>query len=188
MAESITCESTASMISELEERHRVPEGFLDNKCSDEHVLTISTILTSWKVVASHLELTDQQIEDINNDFRTEKERRLNCLKEWKQYYGFKATYRKLLQALLKSGHRNTADEICYKLMSSQAESPGTLHYLSPPAIAPVKSIEKPDSNDLNQRLQRLEALHQQVAEEIQELRIAICKCPPPKKVCFFFFF
>ena len=84
---------------------------LDQKCSDEHLKSISLFL-DWRTVAPHLGLSETDIQDIDIDKRTEPEKRLKALQKWKMKYGYVATLKNLVQVLLKVDHADNAEHVC----------------------------------------------------------------------------
>ena len=84
---------------------------LDAKCSDEHILDVSRFL-DWKGVAPYLKLTDSEVGAVDSDRRDEQDKWHKTLEKWKSKFAFKATYRNLIQALLKSGKGEDAEEVC----------------------------------------------------------------------------
>lgn len=82
-------------------------------CSDDHILEISSFLTNWELVANHLGLQPPQIEVIKHDASNNLQlKRLKTLQKWKTCFVFDATYRKLLEALLKNGSTDLVVEVC----------------------------------------------------------------------------
>ena len=121
MAEAITVE-------DLEQHFKIPKGALDKEISSDHVREISTFLESWKLVAPHLGLSDGEIEAIENDRNTEEEKRLLMLQKWKQALVFKATYQKLIKALLSIKRADLASSVCQMVMTSQADNSQGKYY------------------------------------------------------------
>ena len=91
----------------------IPRDALDQKCSDEHLTSISLFL-DWRRVAPHLGLDRIDIDDIESK-RTESEKRLETLSRWKMKYSFKATFINLVQILMKIGCSDDAQKVCQLL-------------------------------------------------------------------------
>ena len=90
---------------------------LDQKCSDEHLKSISLFL-DWRSVAPHLGLSERDIEDVEVEKKTEPERRLKVLQKWKRKYGYMATFRKLVEVLLVVvGNADDAERVCRLLQT-----------------------------------------------------------------------
>lgn len=105
---SLASETLGSHISELVNRLGIPEDWLDQICSDEHLLAISEHLTDWKYVAHQLSLGETDIEEIEMD-RSIKVQRYKVLQKWKQKYYIRATYRKLLGVFFTVRRSDYAD-------------------------------------------------------------------------------
>ena len=83
-----------------------------NDCiSDDHLLEISTFLTSWQKVALFLKIKSNDLDDIEQE-RDEQVKRLKVLQKWKGIFGFKATYKKLVEALLSLAKADIAEKVC----------------------------------------------------------------------------
>ena len=93
------------------EQFGLDDEVLGTKCSEEHILAVSSFL-NWKGVAPYLELTDSEVEAVDSDGKDEADKQHTTLKKWKSKFAFKATYRNLIQALLKSGKGDHAEEVC----------------------------------------------------------------------------
>ena len=85
------------------------EKFNDS-ISDEHLYEISTFLTSWRRVAPFLKIYD--VEDIEQENKDEQVKRSKMLQKWKGIFGFKATYRKLVDVLLSLANADVAEKVC----------------------------------------------------------------------------
>ena len=73
---------------------------LNESVSDDNLLEIALFLTSWRTVASHLDLDDNDLDDAEQGGRKVKDKSLKALQIWKGKFGFKATYKKLVEVLL----------------------------------------------------------------------------------------
>ena len=106
----------------------ISEVVLERKCSDEHLKSISLFL-DWRSVAPHLGLSERDIEDIKSENTTESERRLKVLQVWKRKYGYAATLKKLVVALLKVENTLDAEQVC-RLLKTHTDT-GTGMYIIP---------------------------------------------------------
>ena len=88
---------------------------LDKTCTREHLLDIAIFLTSWREVAPYLSLSSAEVEVTERDARSEAERKRKMLEVWKDKFGFKATYRVLVETLLKIGRADQAQKVCHLL-------------------------------------------------------------------------
>ena len=84
-----------------------------NECtSDDHLLAITLFLTSWRTVAPHLGLSQSDMETIEREEKNEQGKKLAVLQKWKGKFGFKATYRKLVEVLLSLTMADVAEKVC----------------------------------------------------------------------------
>ena len=79
----------------LKETKIYPEK-LDKCISDHHLREIALFLTSWRTVASHLDLDENDPDDAEQGGRKVKDKSLKALQIWKGKFGFRATYKKLV--------------------------------------------------------------------------------------------
>ena len=91
-----------------------PEKF-DKAISDDHLREVALFLTSWRVVAVYLELSDNDLGDVEQEGKDEQDKRLKALQKWKGKFGYKATYKKLVQVLLSIAKADIAEKICHLL-------------------------------------------------------------------------
>lgn len=92
---------------------------LEEEISEEHLREASRIIDDHELVGPELGLTPQEMNDINYDAPTQELRRLKMLKKWKQKCSFKATYTKLIDALLKCHRGDLARGVCELLSQSK---------------------------------------------------------------------
>ena len=89
---------------------------LNQQCSDKHISDISLFLTNWQSIAPHLGLTEKDEEDLEQDVKKAQDRRYKALQTWKAKNLFKATYRALVDVLLKIGRADFAEKVCRLLV------------------------------------------------------------------------
>ena len=106
-------------LDELLENVGITHMQLKKKCTNEHLHGIALSLKSWRTLAPHLGLSSDEVEVVDRDAHSEKERRQKCLESWKAKFAFAATYRVLVEALLKNGNADQAEEVCRLLVSQQ---------------------------------------------------------------------
>ena len=94
----------------------IPLSLLDQECSDDHLKSISLYL-DWRRVAPHLGLDMTDIEEIESK-KTDFEKRLETLQKWKMQYSYLATFKALVQVLLKVRCADHALRVC-KLLQPQ---------------------------------------------------------------------
>ena len=95
----------------LEEVDVNPEK-LNDSISDHHLREIALFLTSWKTIAPHLDLDENDLDDAEQGGRKVKDKSLKALQIWKGKFGFRATYRKLVEVLLSLAMADVAEKIC----------------------------------------------------------------------------
>ena len=91
---------------------------LNEAASDDHLLEIALFLTSWRTVASHLDLGENDLDDAEQGGRKVKDKSLKTLQIWKGKFGFKATYRKLVDVLLSLAMADVAEKVCHLLQGT----------------------------------------------------------------------
>ena len=101
----------AITLEELLKKVGVCPEKLNDCISDDHLLKISMFLTSWRTVAPFLEIKSNHLEDIEQE-KDEQVKRLNVLQKWKGIFGYKATYRKLVEVLLSLAKADVAEKVC----------------------------------------------------------------------------
>lgn len=106
-------------LHELCDKKGITLAQLDKQCTTEHVRDVSLFLQSWRNVAPHLGLSSAEIEAAEMNANSEEERRRKILEAWSAKFDFKATYRVLIEALLKTGRADQAVRVCHVLVSQQ---------------------------------------------------------------------
>ena len=101
----------AITLEELLKKVGVCREKFNDSISDEHLLEISTFLTSWRTVAPFLKIESNDVEAIEQE-KDEQVKRLKVLQKWKGIFGFTATYRKLVEVLLKLAQADIAQKVC----------------------------------------------------------------------------
>ena len=97
-------------LDDLLKELRMPRSLLDQKCSDEHLNSISLFL-GWRTVAPHLGLSELDIQEIESE-KTEPEKRLKTLQKWRKKFGFRAKFTLLVKTLLNIGNAEDAERVC----------------------------------------------------------------------------
>ncbi len=93
------------------------ESQLGNPCRNEDIAVIAGFFGSWRDVAPHLGLDETDVEEVEEDGRKGAERRLKALQKWKSKFGFKATYKCLVEALMKVKMADLAEKVCQHVKS-----------------------------------------------------------------------
>ena len=85
---------------------------LNESIIDDHLREIALFLTSWRTVASHLDLNENDLDDAEQGGRKVKDKSLKALQIWKGKFGFRATYKKLVEVLLSLAMADVAEKVC----------------------------------------------------------------------------
>ena len=85
---------------------------LNKRISDDHICEIALFLTEWKTVAPFLGLDENELDAIEEEEKKEQVKKLKALQKWKSKTGFQATYRKVVQVLLKLEKVDVAEKVC----------------------------------------------------------------------------
>ena len=80
---------------------------------------MSRIIADHEIVGPELGLSDAEMDEINADAKTQQLRRMKMLKTWKQKFAWKATYRRLIEALLNCHRGGDAQKVCELLAPSK---------------------------------------------------------------------
>ena len=85
---------------------------LNDSISDDHLREIGIFLTSWRRVATYLGLSENDLGDVEQEGKDEQDK---MLKIWKGKFGFKATYRMLVEVLLHLAKADIAEKVLHLL-------------------------------------------------------------------------
>ena len=102
-------------LEELLKEASVPPEKLNASISDDHLREIGIFLTSWRKVATYLKLNESDMDAIEQEEKGEQMKKLKALQKWKGKFGFKATYRKLVEVLLSLAKADVAENVCHLL-------------------------------------------------------------------------
>ena len=98
---------------------KVETSCLDEVVTSAYYHEISRYLSKWKLIAPKLKFTDDEVESIDQDNLTAEMKKVSFLKEWKQKFAMKATYRALMESLLGITRAEDALGVCQVLRDSQ---------------------------------------------------------------------
>ncbi len=99
-------------MSDILDHCGVIDAQLKNSCSNEDITAIAGFLVSWRTLAPHLGLDESDEEEIEEDGREEAEKKLKALRKWKSKFAHKATYKVLVEALVKANMAEHAMLVC----------------------------------------------------------------------------
>ena len=102
----------SSQLVELCKRFKLSNDNIEKEISDDHILEIYPQLVKWRLVAAHMKV---DVETIENRAKGDEElMRLYTLQEWKRKKRLdgKATYQVLLHVLIKCKCSESAIQMC----------------------------------------------------------------------------
>ena len=109
----------ATSAVKLLEQYGLCEEECNGKVTDEHLLTISrSYCKKWRSLYPYLDMKRIDVAIAEHDGNGEENERLKFLEIWKAVKGCDATYKKLIDALLKVECRNDAEGVCELLKTS----------------------------------------------------------------------
>ena len=100
----------------------IPPEKLDQPCRDEHLCEIALSITRWKSIAPFLGLTKAEEENIEKDCGENETQKIGMLRKWKERFGRKATYRKLVKVFFKLERADLVEEVCELLQTKHSNS------------------------------------------------------------------
>ena len=98
-------------LQELKGRFELSDKLLDVRIAEEHLRKASRIIDDHETLGLELGLTSAEMTAISSE-KTLQLKRLAMLTKWKQKFAWKATYYKLIDALLKCTRADLAQEVC----------------------------------------------------------------------------
>jgi hypothetical protein len=114
-----------AVLVSLMEHYQLTEQDLDKQISDIHLDKISqSCCRKWKRLPPYLEMESIVGLDANLSAGEEEEKRLSFLFKWRDKKGFKASYKRLICALIEIESLNDAGRVCELVQISRQSSPG----------------------------------------------------------------
>ena len=102
-------------VEELAKKAELPLLCLDKAFREEEACLLAEFCDQWELIGYHLRLVKTDITTIKNDNDTTDLRRISMLVRWSEKFAHKATYRVLIEALIRSKHGIKALELCQTL-------------------------------------------------------------------------
>ena len=93
----------------------IQSSSLDEEVTNAYFFEISRYLSEWKLIASKAGLTDDEVAAIEEDNSKAERKRISFLETWKQKFAMKATYRALIESLLRIKRVEDARGVCQVL-------------------------------------------------------------------------
>ncbi len=81
-------------------------------CSFRDTADIAGFLGSWRDIAPHLGLDESDMIAIEDDGKDTAEKKRLALQRWKSKFGYKATFKWLVEALVKINMAACAERVC----------------------------------------------------------------------------
>ena len=119
----INMSSAASSALEIAGRVGLLPETLDTPVKESAFLSIASFVDPWRLVFFEM-LTPTDITDVDAENRSEQEKRVACLRKWKSMRGAEATYRVIIQSVVKCGHVDKAEAICRQLLQDSQQHQG----------------------------------------------------------------
>lgn len=125
----------------LKEHFKIKEEDWSKEVSDSDLKEIShSYCSEWRLLPYYLGMKDIAVKNIERNKDGEEERKHAFFRQWKQEKGFDATYKQLISALLKIGHREDAENVCKLLIAS-----ANLQHCISAVSDSITSAQKPHS-------------------------------------------
>lgn len=115
LSSAMAVTEAAVSLQDLLDYLEIQECHLKKRCNDEHVREVALLIDKWEVYASHLGLTQTEIDSIKEDGRANEEKKILALQKWKTKNAFKATFKVLIQMFLKAGNAELAEKVAIML-------------------------------------------------------------------------
>ena len=117
---------------------------------DAHIL--AEFCDPWENIGYLLNLKGAKINAIKEDNSSAEKRRIATLQAWKEKFACRATYRVLIEALIRFGNAQQALELCIKIkdLRPASESDGTSvvpRDPSPLTTQPISSVNRDSSSE-----------------------------------------
>ena len=103
-------------LSDLQLKYELGVETLQKECTDDHILKMADFFHNWELVAPYLGI---KAEDVKMNTTKPSLQCRTCLQMWKEIFGYKATYYKLLEVLLDLKLGNAACKICALLQQGK---------------------------------------------------------------------
>ena len=94
----------------------------ETECADEDLLELARFCDNWRLIGSHLKLSEDQLSAIDGDYKLVDEKRLAVLRGWKQFRAFFATYLELIMAFLACHKVQNAFKVCQLFKNKYCQS------------------------------------------------------------------
>ena len=127
---------TRISLQDLKEKYQLTEALLDTELSEEHLKEASKIIADHEILGTALGLSSAEM----GQGKQPEIQRLEVFRRWKQKFVWKATYRKLIEALLNWNRADYAREIAVLLTQSKFKPAQSNRYTYTVAALPSISL------------------------------------------------
>ena len=100
----------------------VPPEKLDQSCRDDHLCAIALSVTEWRSISPFLGLMKAEEENIEKDCGVNETQKIGMLRKWREKFGRKATYRKLVKVFWKLKRADLVEEVRELLLTESSSS------------------------------------------------------------------
>jgi hypothetical protein len=117
-------EILAVTVDDVISRWELKKEDLNKECTlTNDMLKIINKITDWKVIGTYLGIPTEKLVSIEEENRTEEQRRIAVLKTWKEREGSRATYLKLVATFNLKGRNDLIEDICRMITSCTHRDP-----------------------------------------------------------------
>ena len=99
-------------VSEVLADKGLDKGILECPCTPEHRNVIALQITSWETLAPFIGLSSSDEEEIEEDNKSTKSKRIALLRKWSEKLGKRATYLHLMKGFAKIERRDLIEQLC----------------------------------------------------------------------------
>ena len=111
------------ILSNCQNSFLISTGLWDQKCLNDHLIHISTMIAQWRDIAPFLGLTPADEQNVIGYPPIPIQRqRIEMLYKWSEKEGDKATYRKLAERFKQCERQDIVDEIKKLVIGGTGES------------------------------------------------------------------
>ena len=108
-------------LDEIVQNAKVSLEYLNKTISDAHVLDFAKYFTKYEEIGPHLGLAETTLEEIGRDYHTTELKRRATLRKFRDEYLAKATYHRLIEALIACKMAHSAFKICKELYKEEGK-------------------------------------------------------------------
>ena len=99
-------------LEEILSQNDIAREDLDKECSQGIRYEIAIQIIDWKMIGHYFGIPKEKLVAIEEENRTEEQRRVELLYTWSMREGRQATYYKLINALYHQDRRDLVETVC----------------------------------------------------------------------------